>query len=251
MSVALVEPRILHVVSGRVRIHVPGWSGQARRLIETQLSQIEGVYRVQANALTSNILVFFDPTITNEQTILDMICRLDIDTTAQPDDESAFPPIIKERHGKTIRARIAVRGLDRDPHLAQRVIEHLERRPGVRARANLLTGRVLVEFAEHVADIDDLVAEIAGLELPPLPDEDRPAHPLDLGPLVQSATRTVGATLGLGLLAGRRLTGFEKPLPGAGVAIQVASVFGILQGIAPLRFGLRNSAGANRGGSSL
>ena len=42
-----------------------------------------------------------------------------------------------------MRARIPVRGLDRDPDLGKRVVASLEQHPGVRATVNQLTGRVL------------------------------------------------------------------------------------------------------------
>lgn len=137
-----------------------------------------------------------------------------------------------------------MRGLDRDPHLAKHVIEHLERLyPGVRARVSHLTGHVLVEFEEHETDLEDLIAETTDLELPDIPGEDRPAHPLDPGPLIQGTARTIGAALGFGLLAARRLIGVEEPLPGAEGAAHVASIIGILQGIPPIRYGLRKLLG--------
>jgi cation-transporting ATPase I len=237
-------PRVLHTIPGRVRIHIPVWSGGGRQHIETRLRQLPGISNVQANALTGNILVTFDPTTLNEQTIFNAVCSLDFaDLNGQPQKEVSPPPVHREKQGNTVRTRIAVRGLDRDPHLAKHVVEHLERRPGVRAHANPLTGRVLVEFTEHEAELDDLIAEVAELELPELPGEDRPAYPLDPGPLIQSATRTIGATLGLGFLATRRLFGFVEPLPGANAALHIASIIGILQGIPPFRYGLRRLVG--------
>src|SRR5260221_6794652 len=250
MSVAVAEePRVLHTVPGRVRVHMPGWSGQGKRSIETRLREVQGVRSAQANALTGNILVQFDPTVTNEQTILAMVNSLVTDASGEPENEPAPPPVVREKHGRTTRARIAVRGLDRDPHLAKRVVEALERHPGVRASASQLTGRVLVEFTEHEVDLEDLIAEVAGVELPELPDELRPANPLDPGPLLQSAVRLSGATLGLGLLTTRRLLQVQEPLPGAATASQIASILAILQGIPPVRYGLHKLLG--RPASSL
>ena len=98
--------------------------------------------------------------------------------------------VLHEQTGRFGRARIAVRGIDRDPALARRVVASLERRPEVRrAVASATTGRVLVEFSERVTSIQDLVAEISKVELPDAPDEDRPAHPLDPAPIVQSGAR--------------------------------------------------------------
>src|SRR5437899_1152765 len=71
MSVAVAEePRILHTIPGRLRVHLPAWSGQEKRKIETHLRQVQGVRKVQANGLTGNILVQYDPAVTSERTIL-------------------------------------------------------------------------------------------------------------------------------------------------------------------------------------
>ncbi len=244
MSVAVAEePCVLHTVPGRIRVHVPGWSGQGKRSIETRLREVQGVRSVQANALTGNILVQFDPTVTNEQSILAMVSLLVSDASGEPENYPAPPPVVREKHGLTIRARIAVRGLDRDPQLAKRVVEALERHPGVRASANLLTGRVLVEFTEHKTDLEDLIAEVVDMELPELPLEARPAHPLDPGPLIQSVIRFSGSMLGLGVLTTRQLLKIQEPLPGASTASQIASILAILQSIPPIRYGLRKLLG--------
>ncbi len=186
MSITMTaEPRIVHSLPGRLRVHVPGWKGQQKRRVEAQLRGVMGVQRVQANALTGNLLISFDLTVTNEQAILTTVDRLDVDMTVEPAQEPPPPPVIRERRGRITRVRIAVRGLDRDPHLVGRVIDHLERLPGVqRASVNLLTSRVLVEFAEEEGELEDLMATVAGLELPALLGEDRPTHPLDSGPLM-------------------------------------------------------------------
>jgi len=45
MGVAFAEELcVLHTLPGRVRIHVPQWSGQGKRSLETQLRQIQGVH---------------------------------------------------------------------------------------------------------------------------------------------------------------------------------------------------------------
>jgi calcium-translocating P-type ATPase len=200
------------------------------------------VRTVQANTFTHNILIQYDPQVTNEQTLLHEVSRLDLNTLNETPEEPPTPHTVRERQGPLIRARIAVRGLDHDPHLPKRIVEHLESK-GVRAKVNRLTGRVLVEFLEHDAELDEILAEVSRFELPDLPEEDHPAYPLDPGPLVQSTTRTIGASLGLGLLAIRQLFTIQEPLPGAGVAIQAASIIGIFQGIPPFRYGLRKLLG--------
>jgi len=241
MEIPTVEElRVLHTLPGRIRVHLPEWAGQGKRRIELTLRQVQGVRRAQANGLTGNVLIYFDPLMTDEQKVLSALYRLDLDRSAPPEYGAPSPAVMREKQGKSIHARIAVRGLDRDPHLARRVVERLESRPGVRASVNMLTGRVLVEFSEREVSLDDLIAEATGLELPELPDEDRPAYPLDTAPLIQSLTRTIGAGLGLGLLTLRRIMGITTPLPGA---MEAASVIGILHGIPPIRYGLRRVLG--------
>jgi cation-transporting ATPase I len=236
-------PQVVHTLPGRLRVHLPGWSGQGQLSLETHIRRMRGVEHVQATPTTGNILISFDPGKTNEPALLESLQRLDL-ATIQAQARVNLPHAIKEKRGRLVRARIAVRGLERDPQVAVRVIAQLKSRAGVQTvTASALTGRVLVEFDEHEADLDDLVAQVVDLELPELPGEDRPLFPLDPGPLIQSFTRTVGATLGFGLLSVRRLVGFTEPLPGAGVALQVASIIGILQGLPPVRYGLRHLLG--------
>src|SRR5262249_42754912 len=87
------------------------------------------------------------------------------------------------------------------------------------------------------------LACVTEVELPDLPGEDRPAHPLDRAPLLHSASRTVGAALGLGLIALRRWTGL-LPSPGrATLAATAAGVIGLLRSFPYVRNGLRRLLG--------
>lgn len=248
MGIAVAEqPCIVHTIPGRIRMHMPDWSGQGKRFLEAQLRKGPGIRGVEANALTGNILIHFDAAATNVEDISERVQRLLQDTTintaGMPDSEPALPPVIRERQGELMRVRIPVRGLNRDPDLAQRVITSLEQHPGVHATVNSLTGRVLVEFTKHQVEIDDLLAEIVGMELPELPGEDRPSHPLDPAPLLQSAIRLTESTLGLGLLTVRQFLHVQEPLPGASVAVHIAAILGTVQSIPTFRYGLRKIFG--------
>ena len=249
MSLAVAdEPRVVHALPGRVRVHLPGWEGQGRRGIETQLRQVRGVSEVRSSPLTRNVLVRFDPETTDEESVLMGVRSLEMDEAEEVEKEPEAPPVQRERRGSVEsarRARIAVRGLDRNPDLARRVVERLERWPTVRASASQLTGRVLVEFDEHRVELEDLISEVTGLELPELPGEDRPTHPLDPEPLVQSGVRTAGAFLGLGLLAGRRLFGLTGPPVAAVAPAMVASVINVLESFPAIRDPLHRLLGRN------
>jgi len=155
--------------------------------------------------------------------------------------------VVREASGILSRARVAVRGLDRDGSLAQRLVGSLRNRPGVsRVSVSRLTGRVLIEFDEHQIDVEDLISQVAGMELPELPGDDCPTHPLDPTPLIQSAARTTGSALGLGLLAVRRLAGAPGPPSSSSAPVAVAAAIGILEGLPPLRQGVRRLLGRDR-----
>jgi hypothetical protein len=64
------EARIVHVIPGRVRIHLGGWSRNDKGLIEARLRSLAGVRSAQADPLTGNVLMHFDPQLTNEYTLL-------------------------------------------------------------------------------------------------------------------------------------------------------------------------------------
>ncbi len=269
MSMAsAIDPRLLRATPGRARVHVPGLSAHDASAIETAIRRVPGVRAVEAQPLTGNVLVLYDRQVTNDDAILDATRAFERsvphstggelhgtgqDATPASSEEqqtssTAYtrsprsPRVISSGRGGAKRARIAVRGLDRDPDLARRVVEHLERRPGVRACANPLTGRVLVEFDKHQEDIRDLLSDVEGVELPDLPGEDNPTHPLDPAPLVQSATRTTGATIGLGLIAAQQVAGVTVSAPGAA---QVSGIIGIVQGFPATRNRLRAILGRN------
>ncbi len=247
MSVAAFqEPRLVHATPGRVRVHCPALSGGNQREIENGLRRLPGIEGAQANPDTGNVLVRFSPSLFSAEGILDAVRALGRSLLPAPpgadglsrDPIPAPPPAVREREGQTRRARIAARGLDRDPATARRVVQRLERLPGVRARASVLTGRVFVEWTSHQLTVEDLISEVAGVELPELPGEDRPSHPLDPAPVAQSAARLIGSGLGLTLLSAQRLTGGSQPLVSGPALSYAGGVFGIAQSFPPVRRGL-------------
>jgi cation-transporting P-type ATPase I len=177
--------------------------------------------------------VTFDPDEADSESILAAV-REPVEAQ-EAEEEPEAPPVQKERRGSSGRARITVRGMDRNPDLARHVVGELERWPSVQASASQLTGRVLVEFDENRVHLEDLLSVVAGLELHELPDEGRPTHPLDREPMVESATRTAAAFLGLGLLVGRRMFGLTGPPVAATAPATVAGVIGVLEGFPATR----------------
>ncbi|GHO46063.1 cation-translocating P-type ATPase [Ktedonospora formicarum] len=251
MNIALAEEsQIVHSLPGRLRVHLPHFMDSNLRPLEVYLHQLEGIQGIRANTSTQNVLILYDPALLDEQAILASLAQFDLhqmDKESGVEKNTRSPSIYHEKTGETKRVHITVRGLNRDPHVANSVLEVLAKYPNIHARLHLLTGRVLIEYAEHQTLFDDLISEISDVELPELPDEDRPSYPLDPGPLVQSVIRTIGSIAGGSVLAFRSLFGMTEPLPGTTSAIHIASVISILQGIPPLRHGLRKLVGRTTG----
>jgi cation-transporting ATPase I len=239
------EAQILHALPGRIRVHLPAWAGHGSHRVERHLRQLPGVRRVQANRITRNVLIGFDPEKIQEEMLLAALQKATRETAALPEEERPPPPVLDEtERGSIHRARIAVRGLDRDPQLARRVVDRLESLfKGVRAWSSPLTGRVMVEYDENRVDLRELVARVAEVELPDLPGEDRPSHPLDPGPLIHGATRSLGAALGLVLLLVRRWYGWKGEPERIRIAATAAGILGLLRSFPALRNGMRRTLG--------
>ncbi|MFT4040874.1 MAG: cation-transporting P-type ATPase, partial [Thermomicrobiales bacterium] len=247
-TAAVLPAEILHALPGRVRVSLPNWSGQGRRDIEDRLAAEPGVRRVRANPVTGNVLIQFDPRARRQEQILAAVRAL----APQPGTGIPIPitldtpPAVGERAGDVRRARIAVRGLDRDPELARRVEMYLAQRPGVKlVRAAPLTGRVLVEFDAAQVSQTELLRDVSDLELPLDATEDRPLHPLERGPLLRHFTRVTGAALGFALLTARGALGIAGPLAGSSGGAERAAIVGVTLNMPAVRAGLRHLLGKN------
>jgi magnesium-transporting ATPase (P-type) len=204
------------------------------------------VSRVEANPFTGNVFIAFDPTVTNQHTLLAALQALRLNGA----EASAVPPPVaaKRNQGGEGRARIPVRGLDRQPGLGRRLIQHLNKKHGVRALVRRVTGHLLVEYDHHRVLLEDVIAEVVALELPGLPGEDRPAHPLDPEPLREGLARVVGSLLGLGTITFRQLRAGSPGAVGAGgagTAGFVAGLMHLVHGFPFIRDGLRRLLGKN------
>lgn len=264
-------PRLVRSSLGRLRVHLPDWDGANPRELEHAIAALPGVIQASARTQTGNVLLRFDPAAADPQELLRALSEqpgmpeperepspLEPERAPsppeQPDesDESGVRQIVstvggvlREQAGRFGRARIAVRGIDRDPVLARRVVSALEGRPEVRrAVASATTGRVLVEFSERVTSIQDLLSDLSTVELPETPGEDRPSHPLDPAPIIQSGARVIGSALGLGFIALQRLSSHGAVSTTSAAA--VAGALGLVDGAPPVRDGLRHALGRDR-----
>ena len=241
---------MVHSLPGRVRVHVPGAEPAD---VERRLSALPGVASVRASAHTRNILVCFDPEVVAERALLRELGFGEEAVASPPSrpapsgEEQPAPSdeprprralpnvpghVIREigRFGR--RARITVPGIERDPELARRAVSRLSGMEGVRkVTASQLTGRVLVEYSERQTGIEDLLAQVLRLDLPDVPAEDAPSHPLDPAPLIQSTARVIGSGLGLALVVARRAIRGADPPASAHAAAAVAGAVAIVEGL--------------------
>ncbi|MBV9415498.1 MAG: hypothetical protein JO363_11025, partial [Solirubrobacterales bacterium] len=208
--------------------------------VEARLRRLPGVTRARANELTGNVLVEFDPNRVQAATIVERLGRLLARTSGNGADPSAAGRArgraVLQTHRRSRRARVAVRGLDRDPDLSRRLVDRLSQRPEVRrVSPSPLTSRVLIEFEEGIEAIQGILDEIAELELPEVDgDREIPAHPLDPGPIVESSAKAIGAALGLLALAARQMMGAEgPPMPSVGAG-ELAGGVALVQGTEPV-----------------
>ncbi len=69
--------RVLSLTPGRMRVHLPDWQGEPADRIEAWVRKRPGVEHVEANPLTGNVLVRFDPRRTTSDALLAALARLE------------------------------------------------------------------------------------------------------------------------------------------------------------------------------
>jgi hypothetical protein len=117
---AVEEPRLVHSLPGRMRMHLAGWPRAGQCAVEARLCQVPGVHSVQANPLTGNVLIHYDPTATNEQTLLAVVQTLkpvSISRRSEILPSSPGGPHHQRRSRSAPGAKLHLAG---DPHVAGR-----------------------------------------------------------------------------------------------------------------------------------
>lgn len=68
--IAIRHAQVLHSLPGRLRLHLPGWSGSDACAVEARFRDIPGVRRAEVSPLTRNVLVLYDPDLTHPERFL-------------------------------------------------------------------------------------------------------------------------------------------------------------------------------------
>lgn len=118
VSTAIEELRLLHALPGRMRVHLARWPREGQCVVETRLYQVPGIYSVQVNPLTGNILIHFDPTATDEQTILAAVRTLQPDSSSLCGEILTISPEVLHRRRPSTSAPGARLRLAGQPHVA-------------------------------------------------------------------------------------------------------------------------------------
>lgn len=107
MRFTLDKIRVLSAIPGRVRVHLPGWKGNDRERLESQLLRVEGVESVQPNPRTENVLIHFDRRMTEENRLLRELDEIWGSLAHSERVASRTGPL----HLHTTAIRVGVRGL--------------------------------------------------------------------------------------------------------------------------------------------
>jgi uncharacterized membrane protein YbaN (DUF454 family) len=75
-SAQLRKPRVVHSSRGRLRVHLPHWSGAQGEDIVAGVCRLRGVTGAEANPLTGNVLIQFDPEQTDASALLEAVPAL-------------------------------------------------------------------------------------------------------------------------------------------------------------------------------
>jgi uncharacterized membrane protein YbaN (DUF454 family) len=80
----LREPRVVHASQGRLRVHLPHWSGTGGEQIAATVRRLPGVTYAEANPLTGNVLIRFEPGQTDVATLVEALPGLRLEPPAGP-----------------------------------------------------------------------------------------------------------------------------------------------------------------------
>jgi uncharacterized membrane protein YbaN (DUF454 family) len=97
------EPSLVHSCFGRLRAHLPHWSGTDGDQLVAAIALLPGVTRAEANPLTGNVLILFEAQQTTAPALLAALPALRLDLPATPpllSDASNGPHALAEQIGR-------------------------------------------------------------------------------------------------------------------------------------------------------
>jgi uncharacterized membrane protein YbaN (DUF454 family) len=100
-----VGPIVVHSVPGRVRLHLPNWSGGRKEELVAEVRAIPGVIHAEANAFTANLLVRFRTSEIHLEELLDevSVVRLRRSTAMTIVQESELPAVVDSEYATGVK----------------------------------------------------------------------------------------------------------------------------------------------------
>jgi cation-transporting P-type ATPase I len=150
------SPVILHAaLPGRLRIHLPGWSPAEREVLERRLRMIPGVREATAAPETGNVLLLYDPALTDPRRLTLAAGRTVVPKSRRP-KTNAIPRL----RGKARTASPSPAGPARSTRLARAVLLNF---PSVLALLiSLLTCSTPLGAARVGLEVVQLAMQMAG-----------------------------------------------------------------------------------------
>jgi uncharacterized membrane protein YbaN (DUF454 family) len=74
------EPIVVHSSYGRLRVHLPAWQGTRPQALADEVRRLSGVSHAEANPLTGNLLIQFQPDRTSVRVLLEALPSLQLPT---------------------------------------------------------------------------------------------------------------------------------------------------------------------------
>ena len=87
----------MHEAPGRLRVHLPRWSGLGGDRLESELRRLPGVTAARASAATGDVLVCFDVELIDRDTVIERLRGLRVPRAR------AAPPSARARERRVLR----------------------------------------------------------------------------------------------------------------------------------------------------
>jgi uncharacterized membrane protein YbaN (DUF454 family) len=87
------EPGVLHSSYGRLRVHLPHWSGSGDAELAAEVQRVAGVTHAEASPITKNLLILFAPQQTSMHAILDALPGLPLEESWAPATDFSPQPL--------------------------------------------------------------------------------------------------------------------------------------------------------------
>jgi uncharacterized membrane protein YbaN (DUF454 family) len=87
---------VVHSSFGRLRVHLPHWSGTQPEDIIAAVRRLPGVTHAEARSITGNVLILFEPRQTSAATLIETLPALRLDPLSSPPAQVSPLPVVNQ-----------------------------------------------------------------------------------------------------------------------------------------------------------